>query len=150
MTTHNLITDVVVREVGDSIDEPYVSGVSLTHGIPREHIWTFAAGHTETQPLWPDVCPCDAITNITVPDFVDDNYFCESGTNSGEPDGFHPDDPLWDGEGCTSSSECCSFNNPPYFKKLLPSPTFDDIEARICQWDTLDDTPIEFIELYVK
>ena len=136
--------------IATTIDEPYVSGVSLTHGIPREHIWTFAAGRTEIQPLWPDVCPCDSIINITVPDFVDDNYFCESGTNSGEPDGFHPDDPLWDGEGCTSSSECCLFNNPPYFKKLLPSPTFDDIEARICQWDTLDDTPIEFIELYVK
>ena len=32
--------------IATTIDEPYVSGVSLTHGIPREHIWTFAAGRT--------------------------------------------------------------------------------------------------------
>ena len=27
-----------------TIDEAYVAGVSLTHGSPRKHIWTFAAG----------------------------------------------------------------------------------------------------------
>ena len=27
-----------------SIDEPYVDGVSVTYGVPRRHIWTFAAG----------------------------------------------------------------------------------------------------------
>ena len=29
-----------------TIEEPYVSGVSITHGSPRQHIWTFAAGIT--------------------------------------------------------------------------------------------------------
>ena len=29
-----------------TIEEPYVSGVSLTHGSPRQHIWTFAASAT--------------------------------------------------------------------------------------------------------
>ena len=61
--------------------------------------------------------------------------------------GFHPDDPLWDGQACTSTSTCCSFNNPPYFTKQLSSPTTDDIEARICQYDGGDDSPIE---LYIK
>ena len=33
----------------DEIDEPYVLGVSLTHGqSPRKHIWTFTGGSEET------------------------------------------------------------------------------------------------------
>ena len=30
-----------------TLDDPYVDGVSVTHGHPRSHIWTFAAGLTE-------------------------------------------------------------------------------------------------------
>ena len=136
-----------------TIDGAYVSGVSLTHGSPRQHIWTFAAGFSEYHPNRNDVCPCDATIDITIPPFVGGDYFCESGKNQGENYGiFNPtfSDPLWDGNGCTASSTCCSFNNPPYFTKQLPSPTTDDIEARLCQKDGGDDTPIELIELYVK
>jgi hypothetical protein len=32
----------------DSINESYVEGVSITHGSPRSHIWTLAAGLSET------------------------------------------------------------------------------------------------------
>ena len=137
-----------------TIDSPYVDGVSLTHGSPRQHIWTFVAGWSEFQDRnvgW--ACPCDATINITIPPFVGGDYFCESGRHSGDPHGiFYPDDPLWDGDGCTASSTCCSFNNPPYFIKQLPSPTTDDIEARICHDESQanEDTPIEFIELYVQ
>ena len=45
---------------------------------------------------------------------------------------------------------CCEMNNPPYFTKQLTNPTTDDIEARLCRWDSTDDSPVEFIELYVK
>ncbi|CAI8058168.1 hypothetical protein GBAR_LOCUS31619 [Geodia barretti] len=134
-----------------TIEGAYVSGVSLTHGNPRQHIWTFAAASSEIQPLWEDACPCDASINIAIPPFVGGDYFCESGVNSGSIIGFHPDDPLWDGYGCISSSSCCSFNSPPYFTKILPSPTSDPIEARLCRWQTADDdSPVEFMELYVK
>ena len=30
-----------------SLDDIYIDGVSVTHGHPRQHIWTFAAGVTE-------------------------------------------------------------------------------------------------------
>ena len=43
-----------------SIDENYVEGVSITHGQPRSHIWTLAAGVTEgtyRSGPGPD-CPC--------------------------------------------------------------------------------------------
>ena len=133
-----------------TIEEAYVSGVSLTHGSPRQHIWTFAAGRSENQPAYDDACPCDVPITITVPSLVGGDYFCESGVNSGSSSGFHPDDPLWDGEGCSANSTCCSFNDPPYFTKQLSSPTSDDIEVRICLLDAADDTPIEFIELYVQ
>ena len=133
-----------------TIDGSYVSGVSLTHGSPRQHIWTFAAGRTESEPTWDDACPCDVTIDITIPPFVGGDYFCESGYPSRAIDRFYPDDPLWDGEDCSASSTCCSFNSPPYFTKQLPSPTTDDIEARICLLDAGDDTPIEFIELYVQ
>ena len=133
-----------------TIEGAYVSGVSLTHGSPRQHIWTFAAGSSEDRPTRDDACPCDASISITIPPFVGGDYFCESGVNSGSSRGFHPNDPLWDGEGCSSSSSCCSFNNPPYFTKQLPSPTSDPIEARLCRLDGDEDSPVEFMELYVK
>ena len=131
-----------------SINGAYVAGVSLTHGSPRQHIWTFAAARSETHTN-DEGCPCNG-ARVTIPPFVCGDYFCESGVNSGSADGFHPDDPLWDGEGCRSSSSCCSFNNPPYFTKQLPSPTSDPIEARLCRWESNDDSPVEFMELYVK
>ena len=133
-----------------TIDGAYVSGVSLTHGSPRQHIWTFAAGAGENFPTREWSCPCDATINITIPSFVGEDYFCESGTNSGSANNYHPDDPLWDGKNCTSTSTCCSFNNPPYFTKQLPNPTTDDLEIRQCQtYLGYVGTPIEFIELYV-
>ena len=135
-----------------TIEGAYVAGVSLTHGSPRQHIWTFAAGSYEEDDDV-DACPCDTTISITIPPFVGGDYFCESGVNSGSSTGlnFYPDDPLWDGEGCNSSSSCCSFNNPPYFTKQLPSPTSDPIEARLCRLDGgQDDSPVEFMELYVK
>ena len=134
-----------------TIEGAYVTGVSLTHGSPRQHIWTFAAGARETLNN-NEACPCDTTYNITIPPFVGGDYFCESGVNSGSTSGFHPDDPLWDERNCTATSTCCSFNSPPYFTKQLPSPTTDDIEARICNLDSgsSEDVPIEFIELYVQ
>ena len=132
-----------------TIDGAYVDGVSLTHGSPRQHIWTFAVGYSELYNI-DDSCPCDATININIPPFVGGDYFCESGWNSGPYTTFFPDNPLWEGDGCTASSTCCSFNNPPYFTKELPSPTTDDIETRLCQQDSDGDTPIEFIELYVQ
>ena len=133
-----------------TIDEAYVSGVSLTHGTPRQHIWTFAAGTSEGEPTSDEACPCDATINIDIPPFVGGDYFCESGWNSTYKPIFVEADPLWDGKGCASTSTCCEFNNPPYFTKQLTNPTTDDIEARICQLDSGEDTPVEFIELYVK
>ena len=139
-----------------TIDGAYVDGVSVTHGTPRNHIWTFAAGVSEGNPTRHNVCPCDSNTNIRVPSFVGKDYFCESGINrpwGGSRDfTLHTNDPLWDGEDCLSSSTCCSRRNPPYFVKQLSTSTTDDIEARICLNQVLSDENIavELVELYVQ
>ena len=147
----NSRTDVFeVYHNGDAttIDEPYVSGVSLTHGSPRQHIWTFAASATSSQTNI-EACPCNSTSHNSTPPFVGRDYFCESGANSVSPYGFHPDDPLWDGDSCAVNSTCCPFNNPLFFTKQLPNTTTDDLEVRLCWWDREDETPIELIELYV-
>ena len=136
----------------DIIDSVYVEGVSLTHGSPREHIWTFAAARDETT----NDCPCTNInnppTNFYTPSFVGDDYFCETGVPPGSSAQriFYLDDPLWDGDGCGPTSTCCTFNNPPWFCKQLPQPTTDDLEARICGQNDDMHTIIEQIEIYVK
>ena len=140
------------------IDGPYVDGVSLTYGNPRQHIWTFAASLDEINTRNNDSrCPCIDLPRLnTVPSFVDNNYFCETGVPPGQ--GFHSsifyaDDPLWDGQGCGPISMCeCSFNNPPWFCKQLPQSTNADLELRLCSVDagSTENTPIELIEIYTQ
>ena len=139
------------------IDTFYVDGISLTHGFPRQHIWTFAAGIDEQTRWTCCTCPCVAgsIGGNSIPWYVGNNYFCESGlTQSPSHHGiFYPNgDPLWDGQGCGPSSSCCTFNSPPWFNVKLPNTTIDDIQVRICGSDGVwsEDTPIRFIEIYVK
>ena len=139
------------------IYQHYVEGISVTHGLPRQHIWSFAAGTDEQVGI--TRCPCisgnSAVAAIRIPSFVGQNYFCESGlTQYPGINGpfFSNGDPLWDGQECGLNSTCCTFNSPPWFNVTLPSPTTDDIEVRICSSLTIssEDTPIQLMELYVK
>ena len=83
---------------GGSINQPYVEGVSITHGNPRSHIWTLAAGRSENDGTGYS-CPCDG--GPSAPSFVGDSYYCESGYNGTDrPSGLYTSDPLWDGAGC--------------------------------------------------
>ena len=147
------------NHVNKSISSSYVDGISLTHGPPgaRQHIWTFAAGYSE-QSIG-NGCPCAdrASTLRTVPSFVGNDFFCESGNpavSSTSPI-LYTSDPLWDGQGC-ASPPCCELSYPPgvtapWFCKQLPQTTTDDIEARVCRNDEIDneDTPVKLVELYI-
>ena len=139
-----------------SIDSYYMDGLSVTHGSPRQHIWSFVGGLDEVTP--PFACPCvnGSTTRDRIPSFVGQNYFCESGITQ-YSDGingplFSNGDPLWDGQGCGPTSSCCTFNSPPWFNVQLSSLTTGDIEVRICGDQAIgdEDTPIYLIELYVK
>ena len=100
-----------------SVNSNYVDGVSLTHGSPRQHIWTFVSGIQENSGNHlPSVCPCTDTRAASPPAFVGNDYFCDSGNpsfvNSDSKATVYSDDPLWDGHGCVSRSTCCIFNNP--------------------------------------
>ena len=146
----------------NSIDTGYVDGVSITYGSsPRTHIWTYAAGLSEQLLVTSEIfsCPCvvagSSFTPQTLPSFVGNNYYCESGNPSSTFE--HTDvlrytsDPLWDGQQC--EGQCCSDGRtPPWFSVTLANPTTDNIEVRICgtELTTNEDTPISIMELYVQ
>ena len=120
-----------------TIDGFYVEGASLTHGnSPQKHIWTFAAASSESAL---GECPCLNRGPVTLPSFIGNDYFCDTLQN-----------PLWDGAGCGPTSSCCSFNNPPWFSKQLPSPTTDGIKMRLCGGHSGEGIFIETVELYVQ
>ena len=138
-----------------TLDDPYVDGVSVTYGHPHSHIWTLAAGVTEGSYFdgaGPD-CPCSRSGATQAPDYVDNNYYCESGNSDdrGILGHLYSSDPLWDGQQC--EGQCCeNGKSPPWFSVQLPNPTLDDIEVRICGDESTDneDTPVELIEIYVS
>ena len=134
-----------------TIDEPYVDGVSITHGdSPRKHIWTFAADNIEIR----NYCPCSSPTATQPPSFVGNDYYCESGLLRYPWDVvLYSDDVLWDGKRCDANeAPCCDRPLLPWFCKELPEPTSDDLEVRICADSGLhdEDVPVEKIELYVQ
>ena len=140
-------TDAFHFRSSATINQPYVEGVSITHGNPRLHIWTLAAGISENATSR-NGCPCDG--GQSAPPFVGDNYYCESGYNgTGQPSGLLTSDPLWDGAGCESEGSCC--RAAPWFTVDLVNSTSDDIEVRICaNFDDTEDTPIRLLELYIQ
>ena len=63
----------------NALDSSYVSGLSMTNGSPRNHIWTFVAGLSKNYNEPRYTCPCVSSPGPSVPSFVGENYFCESG-----------------------------------------------------------------------
>ena len=149
-TTDAFLTYIHYR---GSIDSAFVDGIILTHGSPRQHIWTFSAGVTQYS-ADRSSCPCNSDSySYSPPPYVGNDYFCDSGHryNTRPPQTYLTNDPLWDGAGCVSGS-CCTFNSPPWFCKTLPHHTTDDIELRICLNEGLDNEYLTFelVDLYVQ
>ena len=142
--------------VGQPLDSYYVYGVSVTHGTPRKHIWTFVSGLSEGTFItegWD--CPCmdPSRAGAQPPSFVGDNYYCESGNSATTyiSNNLYSTDPLWDGDEC--EGQCCSNGkSPPWFSVELTNPTTDDIEVRICNPhpQPRDDLSFQYLELYVQ
>ena len=140
----------------NTINDAYFSGVSVMHGSPRQHIWTFAVGRWENNTSNDAyMCLCDGYA-YPIPSFVGEDYFCESGfIHPGYYDlsvyALHSNDTLWDGRDCHFSSTCCLKHNPPFFTKSLNMTTTDDIELRMCSYLTYyENVAVELIELYIR
>ena len=139
-----------------SLEESYVSGISLTHGPPgsRSHIWTFAAanGEGDTPSTTSYNCPCSNTEipwpHIT-PGYVREDYFCDSNyqffTNNKTFIQDHNDD-LWEGQGCGPTSSCCESTR--YFCKHLTYSTSDNLEIRLFTFT--DKSSMSLIEIHMK
>ena len=127
-----------------------LSYIQVNAGL--EPLWTFTAGVTKSQAdpsLISDRCPCDG----GVP-FPNEHYFCESLIEEDTPGNkydnhFFHNEVLWDKAGCSSSGDCCSRFDSPYFILHLPHNIITPIYFIICNFGS-DSFAIELIEFYVK
>ena len=136
---------------GSSINSAYLDGISLTHGNPRSHIWSFISGLHENGAE--SYCPCGSVNSRSAPSFVGKHYFCEAGAVQTWKHKLYTDDQLWDGKGCGSIERaCCNLPGLPWFHRSFSYTTSDYIEMRLCcdQELTDEDVAVSLFEIYVK
>ena len=134
-----------------SIDTAYVDDLSITYDSPCHHLWTNAAGHSESGFIHVANCPCAGNNGSPPPSCVQDHYYCESGNVGIREDRWYDEDPLWDGKGCPTGNTCCDPPNLPWFHRIINLPSIADIEMRLCQDEgtSNEDVSVELFELYV-
>ena len=63
-----------------------MEGVLISHGKTQKHIWAYATGYQKTRTninYNNNYCPCaDYRYNGTVPSFIGNDYYCDSGVES--------------------------------------------------------------------
>ena len=139
-----------------TIDNVYVNGVSITYGnSPHRHIWTYAGGPGEqASDTGTSSCPCKQSSTAAVPSYVGTDYYCEVGVEDSNTATLtvYTNDPLWDGQQCGGGeAPCCTHPNMPWFIKTLSETTTEDIELRLCKFNSITGyTPVEQIELFVQ
>uniref|UniRef100_A0A1X7SQG5 Uncharacterized protein n=1 Tax=Amphimedon queenslandica TaxID=400682 RepID=A0A1X7SQG5_AMPQE len=144
--------DAFHHRKSSSIDSPYVDGVSITHGSPRKHIWTLAAGYSESLKNNYNACPCNNGAKVKPALFVGNDFYCESGFSHGPQNRFASSDPLWDKKKCRGQeAPCCNRPLLPWFRKSLGYTTTDNIEMRVCSDESIkyENIGIDQYEFYV-
>ena len=140
-----------ISDLGKTINDPYVDGISITQGSPRRHVWTYAAYYHEGRV---DMCPCttsDGNVSHPPPSFVGDDYYCETALlSSSSSNRVVWEDPLWDGKGCSRPEDrCCQRFG--WFHKTVPS-SDKHIELRWCvdqDMQNNEDILVDFAEIWV-
>ena len=138
---------------GNTINDPYVDGLSITRGSPRKHIWSYASGRRERSHGngHPQQCPCTApgYNSQYKASFIGNDYYCDSGFVYWARNITAWKDPLWDGEGCTlPGNTCCQRFG--WFHKTVPL-TSDNLEVRWCanKAQTDEDVFTDIVEIWV-
>ena len=67
----------------------------------------------------------------TIPSFVGNDYYCETGSHGQAQRQYYFEDPLRDGEGCTGENHCCE-RGGPWFCMESSQATTDSIKLQIC------------------
>ena len=146
-------TDAFRAFHGNSINNPYVDGLSITRGSPRKHIWSYASGYEEKSSGNAQAyqCPCTAqeYNSQYKASFVGNDYYCDSGFVDRRRNEIAWGNPLWDGEGCTQSvNTCCQ--RLGWFHKTVAL-TSDNLEVRWCcdQGQADEDFFTDILEIWV-
>ena len=127
----------------------YVDGISITHGSPRQHVWTLIAASFEDSRSIGN-SPCSTGVTQEAQSFVGDHYFCESGfAGVIRQQQLYTSDPLWDGQSCCSAeSACCNVPGILWFHRDYGNTTTTDyIELRVCGDERTDneDVPVSYL-----
>ena len=137
-----------------TINGAYIDGISITHGSPRRHLWSYAANwYEQYRGTTNYICPCarpdPGNSRWYVPAFVGTDYYCESGFVTTYAKRIAWEDPLWDGAGCvTPGNTCCQRHG--WFHKQV-SQTSDSIEVRWCadEGRSNEDVLTDLVEIWV-
>ena len=137
-----------------TINDAYIDGISITHGTPRRHLWSYAANHDEQYRENANIiCPCARPDpdnpSWYIPAFVGNDYYCESGSATRPQARVAWEDPLWDGAGCvTPGNTCCQRHG--WFHKQVQQ-TSDNIEVRWCgdQGRSDEDVLTDLVEIWL-
>ena len=76
------------------------------------------------------------------------SYFCESGSSS-VTNRIFGDDPLWEGQGCSSGETCCCLNNPPLFCRQAAASS-DNVKLLLVLRSLDEDILLELVKLFVQ
>ena len=139
------------RDGRNTLNSAYVTGLSVTHGSPLNHIWTFAVGISKTDDFSHCCnCPCARYPGYAAPPFVGERYFCESGNTGQNQLQWNLDDPLWDSQGCASGSTCCG-RGGPWFTTTLSQEVSGDIQVRMCtpRGSFSENIGVDQLEIYI-
>ena len=136
------------NSAGKTIDEAYVDGISITHGSPRQHLFSYATA-------WRiEGCPCRG--GRAPQAFVGDNYYCDSvELASGKWERkWYPDTIIWHAAtDCSDIDIACRDDFRPWFSvETVGGSTSDDVEVRSCQDQAYNDEAIGIanLEIYVR
>ena len=130
-----------------------MDGVVVSHGRTQNYIWAYVTGNRKVSANLNIICPCsNPMYGGIVPPFIGNDYYCDSGVESGSKGGNFYTTPLWIGEGCTPPNFCCSHSGMPWISKTLPVPTTDYIEIHNCHNEPAsnENTALDLIELYIR
>ena len=135
---------------GYSLECSYLSGLSITHGTPRNHIWSYAAGQRE-HAYSAYNCHCAARPAVEPPVYVGYRHYCDTATYYDPKREWYTNNTLWDGKDCYPGSKCCDNERLPWFWRTLPQETSDDVEVRWCSYNAGNDrVGTELLEIYIR
>ncbi|XP_065180702.1 uncharacterized protein LOC135811397 [Sycon ciliatum] len=109
----------------------YMDGISITHGSPMHHVWTYAASFDDYKAVYH--CPCSARPGPSPPSFVGSHYYCADNGHALRRWTFTPANHAWSNTSqCTAGGTCCDNTDMPWFHRQLKASTSDQVQIRIC------------------